>query len=109
MRTFSNIALDHGLNSNYGMGAQEMSQRAYQAAQRGGETRWCLPDRSTDPPGTRWHGPCGYRGRYDAARDVGEDALDYGRERLGADHYVTIRTATALSIALRRIASGRAE
>jgi len=33
----------------------------------------------------------------------------YGRERLGADHPATIRTATALSIALRRLASGRAD
>ena len=49
------------------------------------------------------------QGQYNAARDVGEDALDYGRERLGADHYATIRTATALSISLRRIASGRPE
>jgi hypothetical protein len=49
------------------------------------------------------------QGDYSAARDVGEDALDYGRERLGADHPATIRTATALSIALRRLASGRAD
>jgi tetratricopeptide (TPR) repeat protein len=105
MRTYSNLALDHGLNSNYRM-AQEMSQRAYQL----------LSEANTGVSPTEvliaWYQMAWalrLQGKYDDARDVGEDALDYGRERLGADHYATIRTATALSIALRRIASGRAE
>jgi tetratricopeptide (TPR) repeat protein len=105
MRTISNLALDHGLNSDYRK-AQEMSQLAYQLLSEANagvsptevliawyQMAWALR----------------LQGDYSAARDVGEDALDYGRERLGADHPATIRTATSLSIALRRIASGRAE
>jgi tetratricopeptide (TPR) repeat protein len=105
MRAVSNLALDHGLNSDY-QAAREMSQLAYQLLSEANvgvsptevliawyQMAWALR----------------LQGEYSAARDVAEDALDYGRERLGADHPATIRTATALSIALRRIASGRAE
>jgi hypothetical protein len=105
MRSVSNLALDHGLNSDYRT-AQEMSQLAYQL----------LSESNTGVSPTEvliaWYQMAWalrLQGDYSAARDVGEDALDYGRERLGADHPATIRTATALSIALRRIASGRAE
>jgi Tetratricopeptide repeat len=105
MRTISNLALDHGLNSDYRT-AQEMSQLAYQL----------LSESNTNVSPTEvliaWYQMAWalrLQGDYSAARDVGEDALDYGRERLGADHPATIRTATALSIALRRIASGREE
>jgi tetratricopeptide (TPR) repeat protein len=102
MRAISNLALDHGLNSDYRK-AQEMSQVAYQL----------LSEANTGVSPTEvlitWHQmswALRLQGDYSAARDVGEDALDYGRERLGADHPATIRTATALSIALRRIATG---
>lgn len=105
MRTISNLALDHGLNSDYRT-AQEMSQLAYQL----------LSESNTGVSPTEvliaWYQMAWalrLQGDYSAARDVGEDALDYGRERLGADHPATIRTATALSISLRRIASGRPE
>ena len=105
MRTVSNLALDHGLNCNYPR-AQELSKLAYQL----------LSESNTGVSPTEvliaWYQMAWalrLQGQYNAARDVGEDALDYGRERLGADHYATIRTATALSISLRRIASGRSE
>jgi tetratricopeptide (TPR) repeat protein len=105
MRTISNLALDHGLNSDYRT-AQEMSQRAYQLLSQ--------PNTGASPTEVliAWYQMAWalrLQGEYNAARDVGEDALDYGRERLGADHPATIRTATALSVALRRIASGRPE
>jgi tetratricopeptide (TPR) repeat protein len=105
MRSISNLALDHGLNSDYKT-AQEMSQQAYQR----------LSEVNTGVSPTEvliaWYQMAWalrLQGKYSDARDVGEDALDYGRERLGADHYATIRTATSLSIALRRIAAGREE
>ena len=35
-----------------------------------------------------WPGLSGCRGYYSEARDVGEEAYDYGREVLGAEHYL---------------------
>jgi tetratricopeptide (TPR) repeat protein len=103
MRSISNLALDHGLNGDYRT-AQEMSQQAYQR----------LSEANTGVSPTEvliaWYQMAWalrLQGQYHTARDVAEDALDYGRERLGGDHCATIRTATALSIALRRIAAGR--
>jgi tetratricopeptide (TPR) repeat protein len=105
MRSICNLALDHGLNSDYRT-AQRMSQQAYQL----------MSEASSGVSPTEvliaWYQMAWalrLQGQYSAARDVGEDALDYGRERLGADHYATIRTATSLSVALRRIAAGRDE
>jgi tetratricopeptide (TPR) repeat protein len=46
-------------------------------------------------------------GNYTEARDVSEDALDYGTEKLGPDHFETLRTAKCLSIALRYIPAVR--
>lgn len=46
-------------------------------------------------------------GNYTEARDVSEDALDYGREKLGPEHFETLRTAKCLSIALRFIPAAR--
>ena len=106
MRAISNLALDHGLNSDYKR-AQQMSQLAYQLLSES-NTGIVSPTEVL----IAWYQMAWalrLKGDYSAARDVGEDALDYGRERLGADHPATIRTATALSIALRRLASGRAE
>ncbi len=105
MRTISNLALDHGLNSDY-QTAQEMSQLAYQLLS---ESNIGVSPTEVLIAWYQMSWALRMQGLYSAARDVGEDALDYGRERLGADHPATIRTATALSIALRRIASGRAE
>jgi tetratricopeptide (TPR) repeat protein len=106
MRTISNLALDHGLNSDYRT-AQRMSQLAYQLLSEAN-----IGVSSPTEVLIAWYQMAWalrLQGDYSAARDVGEDALDYGRERLGADHPATIRTATALSIALRRITSGREE
>ena len=48
-------------------------------------------------------------GNFAAARDLGADAYAFGREELGAEHFLTLRAATDLSIALRRIPDGREE
>jgi hypothetical protein len=44
-------------------------------------------------------------GDFADARDVGEDAYEYGQEFLGHDHYLTLRAANDLSIAERRVAN----
>ena len=42
-------------------------------------------------------------GDYGKARFLGEDALDFGRQELGADHPLTLLTGKDLSIALRAV------
>ena len=102
LRVMNNLALDYGLISDYEM-AREQHQRTYLLQQS---------QQETGVPATEilssWNGlarALRLCGNYTAARDVGADAYDFGRERLNADHYWTLRTATDLSIALRRIAT----
>ena len=100
LRVMNNLALDYGLNSEYRR-AQELQQRTFvlQSEASASVTR-------TDVL-VSWNGLaravrlCGY---YSEARDVGEDAYDFGREVLGAENYWTLRTSIDLSIALRLIA-----
>ena len=103
----SNLAIDYGLNSNY-LRAQELSQLAHQAASEVSSGAGVSPNDVLAP----WYQMAWalrLQGKYLAARDVAQEALDYGRERLGADHPATLRAATGLSVALRRIAATRDE
>jgi tetratricopeptide (TPR) repeat protein len=100
MRALVNLALDHGLNSNYRT-AVDLSKRAHQLMSEA--TRGVSPTEVL----ISWYDmawAARLDGLYTEARDVGEEAWDYGKERLGADHYATLRTANGLSIALRFIA-----
>jgi tetratricopeptide (TPR) repeat protein len=101
LRVMHNLALDYGLNSNYAA-ARDLHQRTYllrnEAAKGVSATEVLMS----------WNGlarALRLCGDYSEARDVGEDAFDFGREVLGADHYWTLRTQNDLSIALRRIAT----
>jgi tetratricopeptide (TPR) repeat protein len=103
MRALHNLALDYGLNSEYEK-AVDRFKRAYQLESEAREgisaaevliAWYCLA----------W--AVRLQGRYHDARDLGEEAWDYGKERLGSDHFATLRTANGLSVALRRIAPFR--
>ncbi len=101
LRAMHNLALDHGVNSDYGA-ARALHQRTYvlQSEATSGVT-------AAEVLGS-WNGlarAVRLCGDYTEARDVGEDAHDYGREALGPEHYLTLRAAKDLSIALRRIAT----
>jgi tetratricopeptide (TPR) repeat protein len=99
LRVMNNLALDYGLNSEYGR-ARELHQRTYVL-------------QSEAPAGvpaadilSSWNGlarDVRLCGDYAEARDVGEDAYDFGREALGPEHYLTLRSAKDYSIELRRI------
>lgn len=105
IRTMSNLAIDYGLNSNY-LRAQELSQLAHQLASEAASGAGVSPNDVL----ISWYQMAWalrLQGKHLAARDVAEEALDYGQERLGADHPATLRTATGLSVALRRIATTR--
>jgi tetratricopeptide (TPR) repeat protein len=101
LRVMNNLALDYGLNSEY-EAARAQHQRTY------------LLQRDATPPVSAteilssWSGlarALRLCGNYSAARDVGAEAWDYGQDMLSADHYLTLRAAIDLSIALRLLAA----
>jgi Tetratricopeptide repeat len=101
LRVMNNLAVDRGLNSSYRR-ARELHEQTFllRSEARGGV--------STSEVLISWNGLaravrlCGY---FAEARDVGEDAYDFGRAELGPENYLTLRTAKDLSIALRRSAT----
>jgi tetratricopeptide (TPR) repeat protein len=105
LRVMNNLALDYGLNSNY-TGARQLHQRCFvlQSEATTGVSATELLN--------SWNGlarAVRLCGEYTEARDVGEDAYDFGREVLGREHYLTLRTAKDLSIELRRIGTAQDE
>jgi tetratricopeptide (TPR) repeat protein len=103
MRALHNLALDYGLNSDYDK-AVELFKRTYQLES---EAREGI---SSAEVLIAWYDlawAVRLQGNYHDARDLGEEAWDFGKERLGSDHFATLRTATGLSVALRRIAPSR--
>lgn len=105
LRVMSNLALDYGLNSDY-LAARDLHERVYlmqNEAATGVSVTEVLNSLSGLARALRL---CG---SFSQARDVGEDARDLGRERLGAEHYLTLRATNDLSVALRRIAAAHEE
>jgi tetratricopeptide (TPR) repeat protein len=104
MRAISNLGLDYGLNGDYSR-AKDLSQRAYllASADSGASATEVLIPLYNLAWAVR------LQGQYTSARDVGTEAWDFGRERLGPDHFATLRAANGLSITLRRIAPQREE
>lgn len=106
LRVMNNLALDHGLNSDY-VAARDLHQEVF-IMQSDAATTGVSPTEVL----ASWMGLaravrlCGY---FIEARDLGEDALDWGRDRLGPEHYVTLRVTNDLSIALRRIPTEHAQ
>lgn len=98
MRVMNNLALDYGLNSDYRQ-ARGLFQRTFML--RSEATTGVAPrDLLASWDLLSW--AVRLCGDLTEARDVGEDAYDYGREVLGAEHYWTLRTRNDLSIAIRR-------
>jgi hypothetical protein len=103
LRAMRSLGLDHGLNNDYRT-ARDLNQRAYLLSSEA-----TVGVSATDIL-TSWYQlawSVRLEGLYTVARDVGEEAWDYGRERLGPDHFATLRAANGLSIALRCIAPAR--
>lgn len=101
LRVMYNLALDYGVNSEYTR-ARDLHRRTFILRSKA----------ASEVPATdvliSWGGlarAVRLCGDYTEARDVGEEAYEYGRETLGADNYWTLRTLNDLSIALRRIAT----
>jgi DnaJ-domain-containing protein 1 len=97
LRVLNNVATDYTLNSKYQQ-ARELHERVF-LLQSEATTGVSETEVLTSWNGLAW--ALRLSGSYAEARYVGEEALDYGRERLGPEHYVTMRSAKGLSIALR--------
>jgi hypothetical protein len=99
LRALNNVAGDYTLNGRYAE-ARELHERIF-LLQSEASVGVSELDILTSWNGLAWAVRLG--GSYTEARDVSEDASDYGREKLGPEHYVTLRSLKTLSIALRRI------
>jgi tetratricopeptide (TPR) repeat protein len=98
LRVMNNLALDYGLNSEY-QRARELFQLTF--IRRSEATEGVTPrDLLASWDLLSW--AVRLCGDFTEARDVGEDAYDYGLETLGPEHYLTLRTRNDLSIAMRR-------
>jgi len=104
LRVANNLAVDYGLNSRY-TDARDLHGDIYRAR-----------NESTEVPAqellSSWGGlarALRLCGSFDAARDVGQDAHDYGVATLGPEHPRTLECAIDLSIALRRIPTSYAD
>jgi tetratricopeptide (TPR) repeat protein len=101
LRVANNLAGDYGLNAGY-VEARKLHQQVY-LKQRDAVAGVSANDILISMNGLA--SAIRLSGDFAAARDLGEEARDYGRDKLGAEHYATLRAATGLSIALRRMAT----
>ena len=95
----NNLALDYGLNSRF-VDSRDFIRRS----------TCCSVTPRPNPSATEvlnsWTGlarAVRLCGSFAQARDLGEDARLYGLHELGPEHHLTLRAATDLSIAMRRI------
>jgi tetratricopeptide (TPR) repeat protein len=105
VRLLSSLALDLGLNSAYPQ-ARDLYREVYRLMSR--------PDVGMAGIDllSAWHGlawTVRMCGDYTEARDVSEDARDFGVERFGPEHLQTLRSANGYAIAARRIPPAREE
>ena len=99
LRAMNNLALDYGLISYYAR-ARDLQKETFVAQSEARENI------SKGDVLISWNGlarAVRLCGDYAEARDVGEEAYEYGRQQLGAEHALTLWAAKDLSIALRRL------
>ncbi len=98
-RVTNNLALDYGLNSRFDE-ARELHKDVY-VKQRDATSGVSSTERLNSLTGlARAVRLCG---NFTQARDIGRDARSYALHELGPEHYLTLRAAIDLSIAMRRI------
>lgn len=102
LRVRNNFALDLGLNSEF-VAAREIQEKVYVMQRDAADAVSATEVLNSQIGLARAVRLCG---SFAAARDLGEEALAFGRHQFGSEHYLTLRAATDLSIALRRIPNG---
>ncbi len=107
LRVANNLAVDYGLNSRY-QAARELHQETY--ALRSEASVTLGTEEEANVPATEvlssWNGlarALRLCGLFAEARDVGQEAYDYGLNELGHEHPRTLECGIDLSIALRRV------
>jgi tetratricopeptide (TPR) repeat protein len=106
LRLLASLALDHGLNSDYET-AKDFYQRAFLLmSKNSGST---ASDVIGAYIGMSW--TLRLLGLYQEAFDVGQEAMDYGRDPdgLGPEHISTLRSVNCFTIVSRRIPDKREE
>lgn len=99
LRVMNNLALDYGLNSRF-VKARDLHKDVYML------WRSAKLSPSATEVLNSWTGlarAVRLCGNFAQARDLGEGAWNYGVHELGPEHHLTLRAATDLSIAMRRI------
>ena len=105
LRVKNNLALDLGLNSKY-QEAQKLQESVY-VDQRDAADGISATELLNSQIGlARAVRLCG---GFSAARDLGEEAVAFGRQAFSTEHYLTMRATTDLSIAMRRVPDGQAD
>ena len=99
LRVMNNLALDYGLNSRF-VESRNLHKQVY-ILQR--DTKVITSATEVLNSWTGLARAVRLCGNFAQARDLGEDAWHYGLHELGAEHHLTLRAATDLSIAMRRI------
>jgi hypothetical protein len=108
LRLLSSLALNYGLNSDYG-GARELYEDAFRRMSPTG-----TDSTASDVLGT-WIGiswTLRLLGQFQEAFDVGQEARDFAEDpdgSLGQEHVATLRTVIAYTIVCRRIPEKREE
>jgi tetratricopeptide (TPR) repeat protein len=97
LRVLQNVASDYGRNGRYNE-ARALFTNVFMLESEA-STGVSRAELLTAWTGLAWVVRCS--GSYTEARDVSEDARDYGRQFLGLEHYATLRSSVGLSIALR--------
>ena len=98
-RVMNNLALDYGLNSRFDE-ARELHKDVY-VKERDATPGVSATEQLNSLIGlARAVRLCG---NFTQARDIGRDAKTYAQHELGPEHYLTLRMAIDLSIAMRRI------
>jgi tetratricopeptide (TPR) repeat protein len=100
LRVANNLAVDYGLNSRYAE-ARDLHSETYRLRREVSTEISALELLSSWTGLARALRLCG---SYEEARDVGQEAYDFGSTEIGAEHPRTLEAAIDLSIALRLIA-----
>jgi tetratricopeptide (TPR) repeat protein len=105
LRVKNNLALDLGLNSEYEE-AKKLQESVYLMQRDATADISATEVLNSQISLARAVRLCG---GFLAARDLGEDAVAFGRHVFLAEHYLTLRAATDLSIAMRRVPDGQGD
>ncbi|MDN3353813.1 FxSxx-COOH system tetratricopeptide repeat protein [Actinomadura sp. DC4] len=101
LRMVNNLALDYGLLSQY-----KESRRLHLLAFNQ-QSQASVGVVSKSDVLSSWNNVARVvrqSGEYATARDLGEEALEFGRQELGVEHHLTLRVGKDLAVALRRTA-----